>query len=173
MARDNGNGEEGDENKEELQPADEPKFDPKELLASLSDDQRRALLLEVTQVLRIETKFYRFSGPLPRPEDFEKYEQVRPGTAGDIVAMAKRGQEIYAKGQDGLIVNDRWRIAVATLIGLALIAAAIIVAFWDLPIVSALFGLAGVANTILGLIREWLGFSRDPSTDKDTDKEDS
>ena len=34
------------------------------------------------------------SGPIPSPEDLERYEKARPGTADDIVEMAKEERRI-------------------------------------------------------------------------------
>ena len=56
-----------------------------QLVNSLPEDKLRELG-NVLAVRHVETTF---SGPLPTPKDFEKYNQVMPNAADRILAMAE------------------------------------------------------------------------------------
>lgn len=58
-----------------------------ELLRNESPELRTHVLRVVR---RVETSF---SGPLPKPEDFAKYETVQQGAANRILSMAEKQQE--------------------------------------------------------------------------------
>ncbi|WP_424946436.1 DUF2335 domain-containing protein [Candidatus Spongiihabitans sp.] len=92
-----------------------------EFIHDLTDEQREEVAQKLVADYRIEQTFI---GPLPQPEDFAKYNQVMPGAADRILAMAEKEQKIRADGQDKILANDRRRINGATLLGIALIAVA-------------------------------------------------
>lgn len=84
-------------------------------------DEKRLELVKVLTRSRVETTF---SGPLPPPEDFKRYNEVVSNAADRILAMAEKEQQIRAEGQAGVLANDRRRINGAMLMGLSLIAVA-------------------------------------------------
>ena len=92
-----------------------------ELVHDLTDEQRVQMAQELVEHSLIEQTF---TGPLPKPEDFAEYEQVMPGAANRILAMAEKEQQIRTDGQDKILANDRRRINGATLLSIALIAVA-------------------------------------------------
>lgn len=123
-----------------------------ELINHLPDAQREQVTEGLMRTLRIERTFI---GPLPPPEDFAKYEQVMPGTADRILAMAEKEQQIRADGQDKILANDKRRINGAALLGIALIVVAGI-ATWQGYIGIALpLGLSGVISALLRQLLVW------------------
>ena len=84
-------------------------------------------------------------GPLPSPGDFGEYDRVRPGSADDIMQMAKKEQEIKETVLSGRISNERRTISVALVgvIGLMIVSLA---AIWHgQPVVASITGLASAA----------------------------
>jgi len=45
---------------------------------------------EEQRVTAVMSAVYRFSGPLPPPEELAKYEQILPGSANRIISMAEQ-----------------------------------------------------------------------------------
>ena len=88
------------------------------MVASLSDEKRLELI-SVLQVSRVQTTF---SGPLPPPEDFKKYNEVLPNAADRILSMAENEQKIRSDGQTKMLANDQRRINGAIGIGASMIA---------------------------------------------------
>lgn len=97
-----------------------PNSDLVGLVEELSDDQR----LELVKVLQISKSETTFSGPLPDPDSFRKYNEVVDNAAHRILDMAEKEQQIRADGQEGMLFNERRRINGATLIGLSIVAVA-------------------------------------------------
>ncbi len=94
-------------------------------------------------------------GPLPPPEDFEKYEKVLFGAADRIMSMAEREQQIHAKGQNAALANDKKRINFATLLGFGLLAIAGIAVWNGNSIIALPLGLIGAVSA---MFRTWLNF---------------
>ena len=95
-------------------------------------------------------KIVAFSGPLPNPEAFEKYDQALPGAADRILRMAENEQKIRGSGQKGAIDNDRWRVAAALLTSIGLLAVA------GMAIYFGQFGAGvslGLAGSVLAALR--------------------
>lgn len=90
------------------------------LVAGLSDEKRLELI-SVLQVSRVQTTF---SGPLPPPEDFKKYNDVLPNAADRMLSMADNEQTIRSDGQTTMLANDQRRINGARGIGASMIAVA-------------------------------------------------
>ena len=67
-----------------------------------------------------------FSGPLPPPQILEKYNQIVPGAADRIIAMAesqsKHRQELETKAIESDIKNSRLGLHYGLIIGLATVA---------------------------------------------------
>lgn len=123
-------------------------------LVSKLPDEKKIELVHVLEKSQIKTTF---SGPLPPPDDFRKYNEVLPGTADRIVAMAEREQTIRADGQAGAIANDRRKINVSASTGLAMIAVAGLATWLDNWPIAAL----GLGGTVVALVRHVTDFVRD------------
>ena len=113
-------------------------------------DEKRLELVKVLTRSRVETTF---SGPLPPPEDFEKYNDVVPDAANRILTMAEKEQQIRADGQAGMLANDKRRINGAMLMGFSLIMVAGLATWLGHTLIALPFGLIG---TITALISKWL-----------------
>ncbi len=141
------------ESKKRGLPAEHQPDDIREWIHSLPEEQKARIVEILAAEVRIKTTFI---GPLPPPEDFEKYNQISPGAAERILSMAEREQQIRADGQAEIFANDKRRIHGATLLGIALIGIAGI-AVWKGDIGIALpLGLAGVVGAIFRHLLDWL-----------------
>ena len=115
-----------------------------ELSALPKDEQRRV----ITAVTHIEA----FSGPLPSPDAFERYNQVVPDAGNRILAMAEREQEIRQEAQRGAIANDRRKIDAATILGLGMLVVAGLATWFGQIWIALPIGLAGVITTLARLV---------------------
>ena len=136
-----------------------PNQDLIRLVEDLSPEKRLALVkvLEFT----VESTF---SGPLPRPEDFEKYNEILPNAAERIMAMAEKEQEMRADRQAGVLANDRARINRATLMGLSLIVVSLVATYFGQTEIALPLGLAGVVNSFFRQVMDWLDQRRSTAT---------
>lgn len=87
-------------------------------LAALPEDEKRK---EITAVIS-HTQI--FSGPLPNPEAFAKYNEVLPDAADRILGMAEKEQGIRHEAQRGAIANDCRRINATTIVALSIVVVA-------------------------------------------------
>ena len=108
----------------------------------LSEEQKSSLVQE----LSISRSF---SGPLPPPDDFERYNKVAPDAANRILAMAEKEQQIRADGQSGAIRNDGRRINGAIAMGIALIGVAGLATWLGSAIIALPLGLVGAVAAII------------------------
>ncbi len=140
--------------KKQLTPSDTPasEQDAERLLRDMSDEQKMLLAQELLVNRHVEKTF---SGPIPPPEDFEKYNLTLPGAADRIVSMAEKEQQIWADGQNGILTNDRKRINGAILLGLALVIVAGIATWKGYAVIAILLGMSGVLSSVL---RQLLAF---------------
>ncbi len=113
----------------------------------LSDEQKSQLV----QALSISRSF---SGPLPPPEDFERYNQVAPDAANRILTMAEKEQQIRADGQAGAIRNDGRRINGAIAMGIALIGVAGLATWLNSPLIALPLGLVGMVTVLIRQLLE-------------------
>ena len=113
----------------------------------LSDEQKTNLV----QTLSVSRSF---SGPLPPPEDFERYNQVAPDAANRILAMAEKEQQIRADGQAGAIRNDGRRINGAIAMGVALIVVAGLATWLNSPLIALPLGLVGMVTVLIRQLLE-------------------
>ena len=123
------------------------------LVASLSDEKRLELI-SVLQVSRVQTTF---SGPLPPPEDFKKYNEVLPNAADRILSMAENEQKIRSDGQNKMLTNDQRRINGAIGIGASMIAVAGLATWLGYAHIALPLGLAGMVHSLIRLVLFWLG----------------
>ena len=136
----------------EAREASDSKQELVELVAKLPEERRQQLV----EVLAVSTRVEKtFSGPLPAPEDFERYNEVLPDAAHRIVAMAEKEQQIRADSQAEMLANDRRRINAATGVGLALIGVAGLATWLGLPMIALPLGLGGTATALVRHITAW------------------
>ena len=133
--------------------ARDSKQDLVEFVAKLPEERRQELVEVLVRGTRIEKTF---SGPLPAPEDFERYEKAVPGVGGRIVALAENEQQIRADGQAEMLANDRRRINGATAIGLALIGVAGLATWLGHPVIALPLGLVGTLTAVVRHITAWV-----------------
>lgn len=112
-------------------------------LAALPEDEKRK---EITAFIS-HTQI--FSGPLPNPEAFAKYNKVLPDAADRIVRMAEKEQEIRHEAQRGAIDNDRRRINATTIVALSIVGVAGVATWLGQELIAIPLGLAGVIGTII------------------------
>ena len=120
MADDNG-GDPPEPPEEDGQPEEEDDSRlPAEIRGFLEDlpDDRKRKLSRYLVSLRVTSSW---QAPLPRPRDFADYERVRPGTAEDIIQMAKSGRRAMDDALGARIKNERLMVWVAVLIVVGLI----------------------------------------------------
>lgn len=133
-------------------PAKQGKAAIVELVKDLPDSEKIELVNQLT-VSRVETTF---AGPLPTPEDFHKYSEVLPDAPDRIMRMAEREQQIRADGQEGMLANERRKINLGTLLGIALIVVAGIAAWRGQGSIAIPLGLAGTFALIIRLLDKWI-----------------
>ena len=103
-------------------------------------------------------------GPLPTPENLDRYNQVLPGLAGRIVTMAEKEQahriDSEQKSLTALIVSHHRGQLLATVLGLAAFAVAGAFGYWGEAAAGA--GLAGgVILSIVGVLYVKQRYSKD------------
>ena len=130
-----------------------PEKDLVKLVSNLSDEKRLELI-NVLQVSRVQTTF---SGPLPPPEDFKRYNEVLPNAADRILSMAENEQKIRSDGQTKMLANDRKRINGSIAIGASMIAVAGLATWLGYAHIALPLGLAGVVHSLIRLVLVWLG----------------
>ncbi len=100
------------------------------------------------------------SGPIPSPEDFERYDQSLPGAADRILSMAEKEQQIRAIEQEKAFSNDSRRINAAAILGLALIIVAGVATWKGFDGIAITLGLSGIIAAIFRQIFNWLNSRR-------------
>jgi uncharacterized membrane protein len=71
----------------------------KEALESIPEEKRNTIMSGIFAM--VESR--QFSGPLPAPEDFAKYEENLPGSAERILRMAEKQQEHRIESESKII----------------------------------------------------------------------
>ncbi len=115
--------------------------DINEVLKSLPKEKRELLQ---TAFLAIEERSS-FSGPLPPPEDFAKYEEVLPGATDRILKMAEEQSEHRMYCEKKMVECNTSQSSRGQLIGALLVALCLIMSF-----VLGLYGHDELAK-VLGL----------------------
>ncbi|MDE0154750.1 MAG: DUF2335 domain-containing protein [Gammaproteobacteria bacterium] len=123
-----------------------------DFVKNLTDEQREQLVQKLFVGHRTESIFI---GPLPSPEDFNKYNQVVPDAAERILSMAEKEQQIRFEGQTKALANDSKRINRSTITYLALVAVAGVAAWKGFVAIAVPLGLAGVIASIIRLLNDW------------------
>ena len=112
-------------------------------LAALPEDEKQK---EITAVI---SHTRTFSGPLPTPEAFAKYNKVLPGAADRILRMAEKEQDTRHEAQRGAIANDRRRIDATTIVALSIVGVAGVATWLGQELIAIPLGLAGVIGTMI------------------------
>jgi uncharacterized membrane protein len=142
------------------------------------DDQRRPNLLEpeprqaepaVLEALRVELESQQWSGPLPPPATLYQYEQVQPGLAERIVAMAETVATGEIKTRDRLARAEieQARTGQALAFVLTIIAVGAAIYFFAADDIAA--GCAFVSFPVIMLIRSFLTSLRGEGRRHDTE----
>jgi len=109
---------------------------------------------ETIAMLQAAVEVSRYSGPLPRPEDLAKYEQVLPGSADRIIRMAEQ-QATHRQNLEKLVVESntgiqKWGLVCAFVIALSAIVGGVLLSLKGMSgaglasIIGALAALVGV-----------------------------
>ena len=87
----------------------------------LSPEERR----EAATIMQAAIQISRFTGPLPRPEELAKYEQILPGAADRIIRMAEQ-QSTHRQSLEVVVIGgnattQKWGLACAFIIAMSAI----------------------------------------------------
>jgi uncharacterized membrane protein len=98
----------------------------------------------------LEAQFSAFIGPLPHPAVMQGYEDVLPGAAERIIALAEK-QSAHRMGIESQVVtHESWRswagLVAGTVIALAILGGAIGLTISGHEEVGALLGIANIAG---------------------------
>ncbi len=109
------------------------------------------------------------SGPLPAPEQLAKYDEVVPGAADRIIAMAESNQTHRQENESKIIneelkFNERGQIY-GFAITAGLIAAACYMVRIDSAIFGALFGISGAAGILTQIFKAILPQQKEKQKD--------
>lgn len=132
----------------------EQKNGKKELLSKIDDllkDESPEVRTHVLQVISEVRTMY--SGPLPRPEDLERYERIHPGLADRIMTMAEQQQK-HRHECESEIIHKNLGISVkgqfiGAFIALVCIAAAVYLSISGHDTVAGIIGGATLIGAII------------------------
>ena len=93
-----------------------------------------------------------FSGPLPPPELLERYNQVLPGAAERIIAMAEKQQEHRQTIERNVIFGNTASQTRGNYLGFIVCMTAILGGIWLIYLGRETIGLAAVIAPITGLV---------------------
>jgi len=118
----------------------------------LKPDTPPDLVNRVTRIQRISS----YSGPLPPAYELDKYEQVLPGAADRIIALAENSLDFQREAfreKSGFVKR---RLTASTIVSLGLIGASVTAIILDPAWLSIPLGIGGILTLIF---RELLGKS--------------
>ena len=117
-------------------------------LRQLSDEEK----VRVIRAVGISVRRSSFSGPLPSPEAFEKYNRVLPNAADRILSMAEKEQQIRDNEIRGFQSNDRFKIRASTIVSICLVSVSCVSVFLGHTKTAVALGLSGVFSAIINLV---------------------
>ena len=128
------------------------------LLESLDEvpKERKPKILRTLLVQRVE----QYSGPIPHPEDFGRYEEILPGAADRILTLTERNYQDVQRNESAQIRNEKSKINGSILVNVLMLCIAGIGAYQDNVIIALPFGLMGSLNFFLRQILQFFFESR-------------
>ncbi len=103
---------------------------------------------DINQATELVQQSAHFSGPIPPPNAMAKYEEVLPGSADRIMAMAEKEQNLREKKVNGTIGIARLRIGASFIVSVLLIAAGVYCAILGQPLLGGVLGISGLVAAI-------------------------
>lgn len=128
-----------------------------EILEALPDDTPA----EVRAVIR--RAFH--SGPVPSAGELQRYENVLPGLANRLVAMAEKEQDIRKSDSKHFNWNVTLKVSASVIVSLAMVLGGVYCAVIGEPAVGGVIATSGV---IAGVVQSFL---RKSSKDEDNDRD--
>jgi uncharacterized membrane protein len=101
---------------------------------------------EVVEIIAYQAYY---SGPLPPPTMFAKYDGVLPGAADRILAMAEKEQAIRKRDNGWILFNDGARVWGSIVVSLALVAGGVYCGAIGEPWLGAALGGSGVIGVVV------------------------
>jgi len=106
------------------------------------------------------------SGPLPAPEDFERYEQIHPGAAKLILDMAHSESEHRRSMEAKAMSRTHREVVIGQVfglsIGLSALGATVMLGIYDKEVAASLVG----GGTLLGLVTVFVKGRSKPAAQK-------
>ena len=103
---------------------------------------------DINQATELVQQSAHFSGPIPSPNAMAKYEEVLPGSADRIMAMAEKEQNLREKSIMGAVWVEKVKTSGSVLVSVLLIAAGVYCAILGQPFLGGVFGTAGLIAAI-------------------------
>jgi len=98
-----------------------------------------------------------YSGPLPTPQDFGKYDEILPGAAERILTMAenqsKHRQKIEVKIVKSNITNEKIGLIFGLIVALSMFSAVVLCAYLKQPIPATIIGTGGIVGLVTAFIK--------------------
>ncbi len=106
-----------------------------------------------TLIAKVEKQtLAQFSGPLPAPEDFKKYEQILPGAADRILKMAENEQSFRHTLQSKVVKNETTHIRLGIFSGFLIAITAIIGGIILTAMNNSVYGISTIIAALASLI---------------------
>lgn len=128
--------------------APDPSLLPKVLqpiLNRLPEEEKNQLL----HVFSMTTSTHLRTGPLPSSDEYREYEDTRPGSANDIMEMAKKEQDFSHEMGKGQLRNDAFRISVGFTAVVGLVLATLFAIWQDQAVTAGFIAVTAVVATVL------------------------
>lgn len=93
-----------------------------------------------------------YMGPIPRPEDFEKYEQTLPGAADRILSMAERQALHRQKLEEKVIYSEIKDSRKGQIFGFIIAMSVILGGFYLIGIGKDAFGIVAIVSALASLV---------------------
>ena len=135
--------------------------DPKAVLAEADPSQVKSLAeqleqlpekqqLQVGALLRSQIVSYR--GPLPTPEDFQRYNQVLDGAAERILRMAEEEQAGRGIERNQRFIYKMTRVILAGTVSIGLVVVVGFATYYGLTLIAVPLGMVGFLSLVARLV---------------------
>jgi uncharacterized membrane protein len=135
--------------------------------AELAKEEHKELRAQIRQ---IETRLQRFSGPLPPPEAFEKYEGTLKGAANRILTMAEKQQDHRINMERKIVksnsTNEKLGLIFGLVVALSAISGGIYCAHIGQTVVAVVIGGGGVVGLITAFVQGSKEIRREKKSDQ-------